>query len=308
MNEFEEKRDKTKAFKASQKSVDSINSIIKQSGKNDMEFFEELVNDLLIKGLTDEGNETVSVDLRRHFESDVQKLKNATNSIISIFVSQMENISVEKNQWQDVSEKQLNNKQEELDQQFSQYNALKEEKKIAVETVIELEKVSEALSKERDALEKRTLDQEQLVLDRNERIEMMEERINQLNETIVEKDEQLKASSVIIEKNKSLEETSRALQLEIEELNRKHEEELLKAKEQLLFACEKEKHKNEMKMLETFQKEKEKVRKEVRKETEVAIRAFYISEIARKEKEFAEKEEAYKAQIEKLQEEDDSTR
>lgn len=38
MNEFEEKRDKTKAFKVSQESVNAINDIIKKSGKNDIEF------------------------------------------------------------------------------------------------------------------------------------------------------------------------------------------------------------------------------------------------------------------------------
>lgn len=304
MNEFEEKRDKTKAFKASQKSVDSINEIIKKSGKNDIEFFEELVNNLLIKGLTDEGNETISVDLRRHFESDVQKLKNATNSIVSIFVSQMENISVEKNQWQDVSEKQLHDKQEELDAQVAQYNELKEEAAIVNQTVVELEKVSDSLSKERDVLEKRTLDQEQLIQDRNERMELLEERINKLNETIVEKDEQLKEVSAIVEENKILEETKISLQSDIEKLNQRYEEELIKTKDQLLFACEKEKHKAEMALLKTFQKEKEKVRIETRKETELSIREFYMSEIERKEKEFAVKEEDYKAQIVKLQEDD----
>lgn len=45
MSGFEEKRDKIKAFKASQKNVDAINDFIKKSGENDIEFFEELVND-----------------------------------------------------------------------------------------------------------------------------------------------------------------------------------------------------------------------------------------------------------------------
>lgn len=46
------------------------------------------------------------------------------------------------------------------------------------------------------------------------------------------------------------------------------------------------------------------MRIETRKETELSIREFYMSEIERKEKEFAVKEEDYKAQIVKLQEDD----
>lgn len=301
MNGFEEKRDKTKAFKASQKSVDVINNIIKKSGKNDIEFFEDLVNDLSIQQLVKEENEEISVDLRKHFESDVQKLKNATSSILSIFISQMENISVEKNQWQAVSEKQLQSKQDELDKQITQNLALKGEADITTQTVIELEKVSGSLSKERDALEKRTIDQEQLIQDRNERIEMMEERVNKLNETVVAKDEQLKESSAVIEQNKVLEEGNDFLQLTIDKLKQQHKEELAKTKEQLLFACEKEKHKAETALLATFHTEKENLRNETRKETELAIREFYLQEIQRKEQEMDAKEEAYRLQIQQLQ-------
>jgi len=302
MNEFDEKRDKTKAFKVSQKSLNAINEIIKSSGKNDIEFFEELVNDLLIKGLTDEGNEAISADLRRHFESDVQKLKNATNSILSIFVSQMENISVEKNQWQAVTAKQLNEKQETLEKQVSQYIELKQESDASKQEVIEFMKVNESLQKERDALAKRTGDQEQLIQDRTERINDLGERINKLNETIVAKDEQLKEFSTMIEQNKTLEEKNSSLLLDIKKLTANHQEALKKKEEKLIFECEKEKHKVETSLLATFQVEKEKVRNETRKETELAIREFYLGEIQRKEKETDAKEESYKIQIEKLQE------
>ena len=302
MNEFDEKRDKTKAFKASQKSLNAINEIIKSSGKNDIEFFEELVNDLLIKGLTDEGNEAISADLRRHFESDVQKLKNATNSILSIFVSQMENISVEKNQWQAVTTKQLNEKQETLEKQVSQYIELKQESDASKQEVIEFMKVNDSLQKERDALAKRTGDQEQLIQDRTERINDLGERINKLNETIVAKDEQLKEFSTMIEQNKTLEEKNSSLLLEIKKLTDEHQQALKKKEEKLIFECEKEKHKVETSLLATFQVEKEKVRNETRKETELAIREFYLGEIQRKEKETDAKEESYKIQIEKLQE------
>lgn len=43
------------------------------------------------------------------------------------------------------------------------------------------------------------------------------------------------------------------------------------------------------------------MRSEIRKETEIAIREFYLEEIQRKEKERYEVEKSYKLQIEKLQ-------
>jgi len=302
MNEIDEKRDKTKAFKTSQKSLNAINEIIKSSGKNDIEFFEELVNDLLIKGLTDEGNEAISVDLRRHFESDVQKLKNATSSILSIFVSQMENISVEKNQWQAVTTKQLNEKQEELEKKVIQCNELEQELDVSKQEVAEFSKVNESLQNERDALAKRTGDQEQLIQDRAERINDNEGRISKLNETIVTKDEQLKEFLTMTQKNKTLEEENNILLIEIQKLTGNHQEALRKKEEKLTFESEKEMHKVETSLLAAFHVEKEIVRNETRKETEQAIREFYLEEIQRKEKETDAKEEYYKNQIENLQE------
>jgi len=287
MSEFEAKRDKTKAFKASQKNVDAINELIKSSGKNDIEFFEDLVNDLLIKGLVDDGNETISVNLRKHFESDVQKLKNATNSIISIFVSQMENVSVEKNQWEAVTEKQLQEKQAELERKVDQYKELKQWSEAVQQDIAEFKKATESLEKERDALAKRTLDQEQLVQDRSERIEELSEQLQKRNETIVAKDEQIEKFSTIVAENKMLEEKNNVLRLEIEQLTKKHAEALKMKEEELIFACEKEKHTAERDLLATFHKEKEIVRNETRKETEVAIREFYLKEIERKDKEAA---------------------
>lgn len=303
MSEFEEKRDKTKAFKASQKSLNAINELIKSSGKNDIEFFEELVNDLLIKGLTDDGNEAISADLRRHFESDVQKLKNATNSIQSIFVSQMENISVEKNQWQAVTTKQLEEKEEALEKQTSLYSELKEEFDARQLEVTEFIKENESLQKEREALVNRTEDQTQLIEDRNQRITELGEQINKLNEIVVAKDGQLKEYSTMVDQYKTLEEQNSALLLDIQRLTNNHKEALEQKEAQLIFECEKAKHKVETTLLADFYKEKEIIRNETRKETELAIREFYLGEIQRKEKEAAIQEKSYKLQIEKLQEE-----
>lgn len=304
------KRDKQKGFKASQETVDKIDNLIKKSGKGPTEFFEDLVNDLAIQSVVDKNNDEISPDLRKHFESDVQKLKNATSSIVSIFVSQMENIAVEKNQWQTFTEKQLKEKQDAHEKLDAEFNELKQQFDEGKHQLTELTKINDTLTKEQDTLTKRTQDQEQLIQDRTEKIKELNERINKLNENIVDKDEQLKAIEPIREEIKALKQEIQSLTHEkeksieqIERLKEKHIEELKKREETLIFTCEKEKHKLETKLTDKFIKDKEELRNEVRKETEKNIREFYLAEINRKESEFKSKEDEYKKQIEQLQEE-----
>jgi hypothetical protein len=309
MSDFEVRRDKTKAFKCSQETLEKLEEMIKKSGKGHTEYFEELVNDLAIKSVVSNDNEEISPDLRRHFESDVQKLKNATSSIVSIFVSQMENIVVEKNQWKNLTEKQLNERQETINSQATKYEGLKlkfeEREKLLFETI----KEKDALEKESDVLAKRTEDQKQLIQDRSEKIIELNERIAKLNENIVDKDDQLKAVEpikkelkVLEEKNVQLENGNVDLLQQMEQLKESHLETLEKQKEALDFQYEKQQYNLEKELTEKFSKEKEEVRNEVRRETEQNIREFYLAEIQRKENEFQTKEEEYKKQIESLQE------
>lgn len=305
MNEFDVKRDKTKAFKASADTIEKVDELIKKSGKGPTEFFEELVTDLSISSIVDPSNDSISPDLRKHFESDVTKLKNATNSIFSIFTSQMQNIAVEKNQWQTISTKQLGEKQEELEKLNTEHEELKQKFDESKLGLTELTKVNESTQKELDVLSKRTEDQEQLIQDRNEKVSDLQERINTLNENIVSKDEQLKAvepmkKELVVSKQKidTLEEEKvRLFEKQEEEIEKllekhkdekgrlleKHEDEVRRQKENLIFTCEKEKHKVETTLKEQMTKEKEELRNEVRKQTEAAIREFYLEELKRKE-------------------------
>lgn len=307
MSEFEVRRDKTKAFKASQKNVDAINELIKASGKNDIEFFEELVNDLLVKGLVDESNEMISVDLRKHFENDVQKLKNATNSILSIFVSQMENISVEKNMWEDTTEKQLQAKQGELEKWLNQYNDLKQKRDIDQQQIVEFSKDIALSEKELDTLVLRTMDQEKLIEDRAIRINELSNQLNKRNETIIVQNDQLEAFSRLVDEKVTLQDEVERLSLAIEQFTERHAEALKKQKDELVFSCEKEMHAAERRLLVSYQTEKETVRNETRKETEVAIREFYLKEMERKDQAAAVKEKALQLEIEKLQQKEEKT-
>lgn len=295
MSDFEVKRDKTKAIKGAQDTIDKYNEIVKKSGKSDAEFFEDLVNDLAIKNVVDPFNDSVSPDLRKHFESDVAKLKNATNSIISIFTSQMENITVEKNQWHDISSKQISEKQEAMDKLNTELEDLKQQFEVSKQELTELTKVNEGLTNEKEVLLKRTEDQEQLIHDRNEKVQDLQERINKLNENIVDKDEQLKSFEPMKEELAGAQQEIQSLKQENERLIQKHQEEINKQKETLVFACQKEKHELESALKEKFIEEKETLRNEVRKETEQNIREFYLAEIQRKEDDF-------KNQIAQLQE------
>lgn len=297
------KRDKQKGFKASQETVDKIDNLIKKSGKGPTEFFEDLVNDLAIQSVVDKDTDEISPDLRKHFESDIQKLKNATNSIISIMTSQMENISVEKNQWEALTEKKLFEKQEQINQLNEEKTKLETELEESKLQLTELTKVNQGIEKEISVLTKRTEDQEQLIQDRTEKISDLQERINKLNENIVNKDEQLKSIEPIKEELSAFKQKAEGLEQEKTRLIEQHQEELKKQKETLLFQCEKEKHKLETALKEAFIQEKENLRDEVRKSTEDRIREFYLDEIKRKDAEAKLKEEEIRNEVKKETEE-----
>jgi hypothetical protein len=296
MSEFESKRDKRKSFAASNETIEKINEIIKKSGKQEVDFFEDLVHDLAIGRLTDENNEEIPADLRTHFQSDVQKMKNATNSIVSIFVSQMENIAVEKDKWKSITAKQV----EERDLKIQ---ALESENKGLSENLAEANKANETLTSQAEEITKRigllegtVQDREKIIVDKDEKIEDLKSRLNTLNETIVDKDQQLKEVAPIKEEKRRLEEQVKMLQVQTEQLKEKHKEDLQKKED----VMDLERKKAELELREEFQKEKEQIRNETRKETAAAeretVEGFYREQIKRLE-------EGHQKQIAQLQQE-----
>lgn len=279
MSEFDVKRDRAKTFKATAATHNKIEELIKKSGKGSTEFFEDLVNDLAIHDVVNPHDDSLSPDLKKHFESDIGKIRNATNSILSIFISQMENIVVEKNHWQGVFSKQLGEKQEEITKWKNEHEVLVQKLEESSRVSIELTKDNETMKKEIDVLTKRATDQEQLLAARVETIEHLNKRVINLNETIVSKDEQLKQIEPIKTELMELKSKNDALELEKTRLNEQYKEELKKQEENLKFQCEKEKHKLKME----FDIEKETIRDEVREKTEMAVRTFYLEELKRKE-------------------------
>lgn len=92
------KREDQKSFRIQPGMKEAINQLIKDSGKSDGEWLE----DIIIKIQTDElvlEKSGISPDLRKNFSSDISSLKDATNLITSIFINQMNRIVVEKGNW-----------------------------------------------------------------------------------------------------------------------------------------------------------------------------------------------------------------
>lgn len=314
MDGNETRRDKSKAFKATAETVERINRLIKQSGKGDTEFFEELVHELEVERLTSDENDDIPVDLRRSFQQDVQKLKNATNSIISLYTSQMENIAVEKDRWAFSTGKQIAEREEKLAEQTEKLNSLKTDYSLLNEELTRLLEVNENTEKERDALLKQLESQEKLATAREEKIEDMTDRINKLNGALVAKEEELQQTESLQEENRTLHTTIEELnrQLEalevtrqteistleqsIEELAEQHEAAQVRQAEVLRFEFDKE----QLELQKQAAAAQEQVRAEAREKAESMTSAFYTKEIERMQTAWAQEEADYRAQIDDL--------
>lgn len=298
MEGSEMKRDKAKTFKVSSDTLNRVNKIIKSTGKGDTEFFEELISGLEIENLTSEDNKDLPADLRKSFQVDVQKLKTATNSIISLFTSQMESISVEKNNWTAFTEQQLQIRDQKIADQVNQREELKNRHVLLTEELNELNELNFSLTKELDALVKQNESQEKLVIAHEDKIEDLTERINVLNQLVVEKDEALKKAEPLHEENRILQVNLTDLNRNLETMKENHPLELQKQADALRFEFEKEK----LELYRQSAAEQEQVRTDTREKTELATRAFYTTEIQRLESAWEKRESDYISEIEKLRE------
>lgn len=298
MEGSEMKRDKSKAFKVTADTLERVNKMIKKTGKGDTEFFEDLVSELEVEMLTSDDNPDIPLDLRKSFQVDAQKLKTATNSILSLFTSQMENISVEKNNWAFATEQQLKIRDLKISEHIQQHEELKRINDLLVKQSNETGEANTSLSKERDALLKQSESQAKLVFSLEEKIQDLSSRINELNQLIVEKDEALKKMDPLQEENRSLQMNLAELDRIIKTLEKNQPAELQKQADSLRFEFEKEK----LNLSKESSMEQEKVRTETREKTERATQEFYLSEIERLQASWDKKEKDYTYEIEKLRE------
>ncbi|NLP50235.1 hypothetical protein [Bacillus sp. RO1] len=268
---------KQKGFTLTEEQVAELNEIIKKSGKQDNEFMVDLINELKVKDLT-ENEVRISPGLRKNFESDIAKLKNATNSIIQTFTSQMENMTVEKNTWEKRLTEEIEGRQSIIHQQKMQHDKLKALYEALQETHTEAVKELDTSKKSAQMCEKRLNDQDEL-------IKSQKEKINELNQTIADQAQEFKQTISLADENKQLKEQVNKLTLSISIAKSKHDEEIVNLKERLTFESEKALIRKENELHEKFREKEKQIRENVRQETKDEVRSFYHEEFKAKENE-----------------------
>jgi len=256
-----EKKDKrVKGFKLDDETHKLVEDLIDKSGKESVEWFEEVIQKLATNELVLE-KESISPQLRKHFTSDVAAIKEATTLITSIFLNQMNRISVEKTNWNDHLNKvirshedvQENQKEkirlleEALENKDSDMTELNQQMMSLNSKVISFEKLEEELRKNIDRLEidKAKAESEIASLkesnsdEKRQYIEALEEmkfshkeEKDRLNQQIVDAFERLKEMEPILKENTQLKDSLKELQAELLRKSQQYELNLTRNQEQ----------------------------------------------------------------------------
>ncbi|KZD70926.1 hypothetical protein B4088_0982 [Bacillus cereus] len=226
-------------------------------GLKQEEFIESHFLDVFAKEL--EESDKVSADIKRHFSSDMSKLTDALSSIRFIFLSQMEAIAVEKNNW----EQQMNVLQQQKTQEI---NGLKDIIKVREEELGNVQREKATLLEDIDAKQElinqfeevKVLKDKEIntLTNRNEEVKKLKDReiasltkqleeskdtyrddTSKLNQQIVGLSEELtemkpviKENAVLKENNIKLQSTNETLENKMKEQQKKHEYELQQLK------------------------------------------------------------------------------
>lgn len=252
MSYVAEKSDKkVKGFRISPEILEKTTQMIKDSGKEEGEWFEDLILQLASNELVLEKS-GVPADLRKHFGSDLSALKDATNSIISLFCNQMNRIAVEKNNWNQYLQTQIEDYDKKIlnlknnISQLEETVQLKEDEITALNSTIlqlqnkvdgfdkleahlrkdierlevENEKVTIELQRVRD---ESVSEKEKIYNDMDELKNLHKEEKDRLNQQIVDLVKQLKQVEPLNEENHKLQQTINDLTSSIKQLNTENE-------------------------------------------------------------------------------------
>lgn len=205
--------------------------------------------------------DSISPHLRKHFSSDVSALKEATTLINSIFLNQMNRISVEKTNWNDYLDKVIKGCEEAQEKDKEEILLLEENIKAKDEEllnlnqqlmalnskVINFEKLEEEIRKNIDRLEsdKRKLEldisalKESNAEEKKQYINSLEEmksshkdEKDRLNQQIVDGFERLKELEPVSQENSRLKNSVKELQDELLRKSQQYEVNLTRALEQ----------------------------------------------------------------------------
>lgn len=292
MSEMAEKSDKkVKGSRISPEIAEKLSEIIKESGKEDGEWFEDLVLQIASNELVLEKS-GVPADLRKHFSSDLSAIKDATNSILSLFVNQMNRIAVEKNNWNQYLQTQIQdyeNKLSKLKNNITQLEQTIQEKDTELSgthnTILQLQnkiegfdKLETQLRKDIERLEEEVnkytkeiqrlrdeslFEKEKLYNDINELKNTHKEEKDRLNQQIVDMVKQLNEMKPLSEENKELQKNVDELRSSIEQLNEEHKIKINQLVEQAAIDKEKALLKRERELRELFYKQSREDMKEL---------------------------------------------
>lgn len=111
MSNKEEK--KVKGFRLDSQQRELLEELIKKSGLDNEEWITTVIQRIATEELILE-NDGIPTSLKRHYRTDLDSLKEAMNLIQTIFINQMNRLSVEKKNWEDKSYKVIENYEEKI--------------------------------------------------------------------------------------------------------------------------------------------------------------------------------------------------
>jgi DNA repair exonuclease SbcCD ATPase subunit len=166
----------SKSYRMSKKVIAYFKEIMEEKNLSPKEFFNTVATEIQKNNILEHAS-GISNEMRRHFDSDVRRLREATDSIMFIFMSQMKNILVEKDNW-------LQEKDNILDRVKLLEGNLKNSESTIQALNDELQiKTTEYIDLQTDFKDK-IADKESIISEKNERINDKESRITLLDDEL----------------------------------------------------------------------------------------------------------------------------
>lgn len=231
------------SYRMTNKAIEFFKEVMKEKDLKPKEFF-NLVATELQKNQILENTSGISSELRRNFDTDVSRLRAATDSIMFLFMNQMKNIMVEKDNWL-----------QEKDSILVRIKVLKEDLSNSENTIQSLTNELQDRNFEIDKLQNdlidKIADKESVIKTKDERIADKEEKITNLTSDLATlkatfNEEKNNLNNRIVELLNDIKQFE-PIKLEKEKLEKEltsHKENVEKLKERLEYY--KDKHKSEM--------------------------------------------------------------
>lgn len=168
----------SKTYRVSKKVISYFKEYMKTNNLTQTEFFNLIATDLKKNNILEHAS-GVSNELRRNFDTDVRRLREATDSIMFIFMNQMQHVLVEKENWLHEKDNillKLKKLEEELVLSKNENQSLQD-------SLLQNENAYIALEKD---LQEKITDKEKLLTEKDSRINDKEARIQTLEQELTE--------------------------------------------------------------------------------------------------------------------------